>query len=98
MKPAHFKMARQLFLALLLVVAQGQLLIHQVDLDAHSGEASCEACIHIGHLGSAVVNEVTTVDWSLALATYSSSLYRASDFTLAYARPQPRAPPVSSLL
>jgi len=97
-KQSRSKIIAQLFFALLLLIAQGQLLIHQTDLDAHADQSACEVCIHMSYLGHAVSGEATTVPVVSVLDDYfvlqNSTTHIRSFYTLS----QPRAPPLSSLI
>jgi len=85
-----------LFVALLLVVAQGQLLIHQTDFEGHSDQPTCEVCIHTSHLGHAAFGNAMAVESFRNTDGYLAFNYRAEDIAFYYALPQPRAPPTSS--
>lgn len=92
------RMIAQLFFALLLVVAQGHLLIHQTDLDAHAEPSSCEICIHLGHLGQADSAGSLSVANFPAVDDYLVLPGLVNAFASFYALPQSRAPPSSSLI
>lgn len=98
MKTTRSKIIAQLFFALLLVAAQGQLLVHQTDIEAHSEHSSCEYCVQFAHLGNGVSGEVGTVTLSPNSALDLSFLYLSASTGVNYALPQSRAPPSSSLI
>ncbi len=86
-----------LFFALLLVVAQGQLLVHQTDLEAHLDHTACEDLIHFSSVGSGILAEAGFSIPSSDSIKYSIPNYSNPAIAFYFALPQPRAPPVSSL-
>jgi hypothetical protein len=44
-RPLMFDTVRNLLLALLLLAAQGALILHQVDFDQHADGTSCQLCL-----------------------------------------------------
>ncbi len=97
MKLKRSSIVAQLFFALLLVVAQGQLLAHQTDLEAHLDHATCEDLIHFCSVGSGVLAETGFSIPSSDSIKYAIPNYSSPAIAFYYALPQPRAPPVSSL-
>lgn len=80
-------------LAMLLVVAQSLLLVHQVEFEEHLASHSCEACLHAGSLGSThVADSGDLLFLSLSEAAVQESLL-SFDFHRYLTTAQPRAPP-----
>jgi len=97
MKLSRFNTIVQLFFALILVVAQGELLIHQVDLEEHADQSVCEVCIHTSHIGSGVAGEINAATFPVEVAAYSTVNHAPVEISFYYVLAQPRAPPFSSL-
>jgi hypothetical protein len=87
-----------LAVALLMVTAQALLLIHEMDVEAHAHEATCEICIHYHHLGdssspsSFILPSLFEGGNPLQVRTQSSNDSATYPLT-----PPTRAPPVFSL-
>ncbi len=97
MKQKRSRIVAHLFFALLLVVAQGQLLVHQTDLEAHLDHTTCEDPIHFSSVGSGVLAGAGFSIPPSDSNKYSIPNYSNPAIAFYYALPQPRAPPVSSL-
>ncbi len=97
MKLKRSSIVAHLFFALLLVVAQGQLLAHQTDLEAHLDHPVCDDPIHISSVGSGFLAEDGFTVPSSDSIKYSIPDYSNPVIAFYYALQQPRAPPVSSL-
>ena len=79
-------------------MVQVQLLNHQADLDAHSGESSCDICIHfsqVGHGAVGSIHVVAPIQSKINLVVLCLESFATS---LSYCLPQSRAPPVYSLI
>ena len=97
MKFKRSSIVAQLFFALLLVVAQGQLLAHQTELEAHLDHSICDDPIHFSSVGSGLLSEDGFVAPPIDSIKYSIPAYSRPAIASYYALQQPRAPPVSSL-
>ena len=93
MNPSHKQIIAHFFIALFLVVAQGALLVHQVDLEAHADNSVCEVCIHHGSSDSAA--PANTISFPSLFSTDKYLIIPAYTAVVAkhHRQPPPRAPP-----
>lgn len=85
-----------LFAAILLIVAQSLLLMHQVDSSQHTVSENCEICLHAGNLGHTHNANITPLFSAIALPVAPPSSETTSFHVFSYTFFRVRGPPVIS--
>jgi hypothetical protein len=84
---------RTLLPLLVLLAAQTALLLHQLDDSLHSGDQTCQVCLHAQSTTPAPVSSLADTHPPLVFSRLSPSSSRTISSQTTYLRPPGRAPP-----